>query len=112
MLAQSGSPVPERRASSERRLSLERRLLDRRSGETPQPPATGERRLSDRRSGGDRRASVERRLSLQSADDQIRGALKLLTVVADGSVLGEQQRRSLEAAMLRLRFALERIEES
>lgn len=112
MLPQPGSPAPERRASSERRLSLERRLLDRRSGDVSLPPATGERRVNERRAGGDRRATIERRLSLQSADDQIRGALKLLTVVADGPALGEQQRRSLEAAMLRLRFALERIEES
>lgn len=58
---------------------------------------------------GDRRASLERRLSLQSAEDQIHGALRLLTTIAEDPGVGEPQRRHLEAAMLRLRFALERL---
>ena len=77
----------------------------------PEATPSFERRLGDRRSGSERRFLIERRLSLQSAQDQIHGALKLLTLVAEGAMLGEQQRRSLEAAMLRLRFALERMEE-
>lgn len=107
---------PERRDSEERRWTM-----DRRSGEERRcsEPAAGlgappERRLGDRRSTGERRALLERRLALHSAEDQIRGALKLLTQLADGggggAMLGDQQRRSLEAAMLRLRFALERME--
>ena len=68
---------------------------------------------ADRRQVGERRSAIERRLSLQSAVDQIHGALKLLTQVAESeaTTLSEDQRRELEGAMLRLRFALERLEE-
>jgi hypothetical protein len=59
---------------------------------------------------GERRAFVERRLSLQSAEDQIRGALKLMTTAIESGSIPEKQRRSLDAAMLRLRFALERLD--
>lgn len=104
-------PHPGRQHTPERRL-----VLDRRSGEERRAGNAGpgpERRDVERRSGADRRAAIERRLSLQSAEDQIHGALRLLTFVSDagGPALGEQQRRGLEAAMLRLRFALERLEE-
>lgn len=109
----------------DRRLTVERRQIpDRRGGQGE--GGGGERRSEtevevpvERRSGaerrqiGDRRSSIERRLSLQSAVDQIHGALKLLTRVAESEAgrLNEEQRRELEGAMLRLRFALERLEE-
>lgn len=48
-------------------------------------------------------------MALQSAEAQIHGALKLLTVLADDAKIGDHERRGLEAAMLRLRFALERM---
>ena len=54
---------------------------------------------------------LERRLSLQSAGDQIRGALKLMTLAIESGSIPERDRRTLDAAMLRLRFALERLEE-
>jgi hypothetical protein len=96
---------PTPRDDGDRRLILDRRLpTDRRSGEVPLSPSAFERRL-----GGDRRASLERRLSVQSAEGQIHGALRLLTILAEGQGLGDSQRRNLEAAMLRLRFALERL---
>ena len=111
----------------DRRLTMERREVpDRRGGGTRGEAGGGERRSEtevdvpvDRRSGaerrkiGDRRSAVERRLSLQSAMDQIHGALKLLTLVAESEPgrLNEEQRRELEGAMLRLRFALERLDE-
>jgi hypothetical protein len=89
----------------DRRLILDRRLrTDRRSGEVPATPITADRRL-----GGDRRAILERRLSVQSAEGQIHGALRLLTMLAEGQGLSDSHRRNLEAAMLRLRFALERL---
>ena len=92
----------------ERRLTPERRLiLDRRTSvERPYPTAAERRRADDRRSG------VERRLPIESAGDQIRGALRLMTRVVEAGALTEQVQRSLEAAMLRLRFALDRLEES
>ena len=109
----------------DRRLTVARRQVPDRRGEQAERGG-GERRSEtkvefpvERRSGaerrqiGDRRSAVERRLSLQSAVDQIHGALKLLTLVAESEAgrLNEEQRRELEGAMLRLRFALERLEE-
>lgn len=105
-----GIPEPDRRETNERRL-----LIDRRSGvDRRQPRASGapdERRTGgDRRGPGERRAFVERRLSLQSAEDQIRGALKLMTTAIESGSIPDRQRRGLDAAMLRLRFALERLD--
>ena len=102
----------------DRRLMTERRLLDRRDSSErrscEQVATQVERRSGvDRRQLSDRRMAVERRLSVHSAADQIHGALKLLTLVAESeaATLSEEQRRELEGAMLRLRFALERLEE-
>jgi hypothetical protein len=102
-------PEPDRRETNERRLLLDRRSgVDRRQGRASGPR---ERRGGpDRRSGSERRAFVERRLSLQSAGDQIRGALKLMTSAIESGAIPEKQRRGLDAAMLRLRFALERLD--
>jgi hypothetical protein len=49
-------------------------------------------------------------MSLQSAGDQIRGALKQLTTAIESGAIPDKQRRGLDAAMLRLRFALERLD--
>lgn len=103
-------PEPDRREKSERRLLLDRRSgVDRRHSD---PPAVKDERRAtdDRRGGGERRAYLERRLTLQSAGDQIRGALKLMTTAIESGSIPEKQRRGLDAAMLRLRFALERID--
>lgn len=104
-----GIPEPDRRESSDRRL-----LIDRRSGvDRRQIDTTGmaeDRRAITERRGADRRAFLERRLSLQSAGDQIRGALKLLSSAIDSGDIPDKQRRGLDAALLRLRFALERLE--
>jgi hypothetical protein len=94
-------------APNERRLAIERRtLLDRRMHVDQQ-----ERPPVDRRRKSERRTWVERRLSIQSASDQIRGALRLLTRVVEMGAVAEQELRTLESAMLRLRFALDRLEE-
>jgi len=104
------TPGSEARGPADRRILLDRRAGVDRRGEPP-PGQIVERRLSgERRLTVDRRVGVERRLSIHSAEDQIRGALKLLTQVAETGVLSEVERRELEAAMLRLRFAAERLE--
>jgi acyl-CoA reductase-like NAD-dependent aldehyde dehydrogenase len=110
----------------DRRLTVKRRQVPDRRGEQGEGSRGGERRSEtdvevpvERRSGaerrqiGERRSAIERRLALQSAADQIHGALKLLTRLAESEAgrLNEEQRRELEGAMLRLRFALERLEE-
>lgn len=92
----------ERRRSSDRRALLERRLRVERAGRHPD---------EDRRINGDRRSGQERRLAVLSAEDQIHEALRLLTRVIESDTAAEAERRSLEAAMLRLRFALDRLEE-
>jgi len=88
--------------SDRRSESTERRSGDRR--QRPRAWDEFERRMGDRRSG------KERRLVLQSAGDQIHVALKLLTRIAESGLVVDQELRNLEAAMLRLRFALERLE--
>ena len=103
-----GIPEPDRRETNERRLLIDRRSgVDRRDA---RKEPKDERRSRDRRAGGDRRAFVERRLTLQSAEDQIRGALKLMTTAIEAGQIPDKPRRALDAAMLRLRFALERLD--
>ena len=86
---------------------FERRDTDRRSGEDTrleQVPVAVDRRKSDRRQG------IERRLAMQSAAGQLQIAIGLLMQVADRATLNDELRRSLDTAMMRLRFALERME--
>jgi len=107
-----GIPEPDRRESSERRLLFDRRSgVDRRQNDAGGIPGGERRKFDDRRAGAERRAFRERRLSLQSASDQIRGALKLMTLAIESGSVNERDRRTLDAAMLRLRFALERLED-
>ncbi len=72
-----------------------RRGADRRTKETPVD--------LERRSGLDRRMIVE------SATAQIHAVLELLTELADQGALRDESRRLLDTAMIRLRYALERI---
>lgn len=92
----------ERRRSSDRRARLERRLSIERAHKHPE---------EERRLNGDRRSGLERRWAVLSAEDQIHEALRLLTRVIESGTTAEAERRSLEGAMLRLRFALDRLEE-
>ncbi len=85
---------------------LDRRDADRRSGEDQRiahMAVAVDRRKNDRRQG------IERRLALQSAAGQLRTALDLLMQLADAASLSDDERRLLETAMLRLRFAVERM---
>src|ERR1041385_1563538 len=65
--------------------------------------------VEERRSGIERRAQPERR-SPESAGEHIRNAVQLLTNVAESGTLDEESLRDLDAAMFRLRFALDRLE--
>jgi len=86
----------DRRLSTDRRASTERRRV-----------VTIV--VEERRSGVDRRAPPERRAP-ESASAHIRNALELLTNVAESGTLDEESLRDLDAAMFRLRFALDRLE--
>lgn len=92
----------ERRHFGDRRIILERRSGASRLGQQP----------VERRIPGDRRSGQERRMSILSAEDQIDEALRLLTGVVDTGSLPDEERRSLEAAMVRLRFALDRLDQT
>jgi hypothetical protein len=92
-------------APNERRGSTDRRLLERRV------TIRSERAGAERRLNGDRRTGLERRLAILSAEGQIREALRLLTEVIDRGAAPDEERRSLESAMVRLRYALDRLEE-
>jgi hypothetical protein len=65
--------------------------------------------VEERRSGVERREPSERRAP-ESAAEHIRNALQLLTNVAEAGTLDEESLRDLDAAMFRLRFALDRLE--
>jgi hypothetical protein len=85
---------------------FERRDTDRRSGEDKRidhMPVSAEHRKSDRRQG------IERRLALQSAAGQLQTAMGLLLQLSDSAALNDEERRMLDTAMLRLRFAVERM---
>jgi len=60
-------------------------------------------------SPSDRRAPPERR-GEESAAEHIRNALQLIEHVADSHQLDDEHRRDLDAALFRLRFALDRLE--
>jgi hypothetical protein len=95
-------PQDRRSTAADRRALLERRL----GVERPHRHAEQERRIN-----GDRRSGQERRLAVLSAEDQIREALRLLTLLVEEGHPGETEQRRLESAMLRLRFALDRLEQ-
>lgn len=77
--------------------------------------------VANRRRGGDRRvkntpvqierrSGLDRRMLVESATAQIHVVLELLTQLADLGALRDDSRRLLDTAMLRLRYALEKIE--
>jgi hypothetical protein len=58
----------------------------------------------------ERRSGLDRRMIVESATAQIHAVLELLTQLADLGALRDDSRRLLDTAMLRLRYALERME--
>ena len=58
----------------------------------------------------ERRSGLDRRMIVESATAQIHAVLELLTELADQGALRDDSRRLLDTAVLRLRFALERME--
>lgn len=89
---------------NERRGSSDRRVLNRRG-------SRGERAAAERRTNSDRRTGLERRLALLSAEGQIHEVLRLITEIIDRGAPPDDERRSLESAMVRLRYALDRLRE-
>ena len=69
-----------------------------------------ERRVKNVTVNTERRSGLDRRMIVESASAQIHAVLELLTEMADSGSLRDDNRRLLDTAMLRLRFALEKIE--
>jgi hypothetical protein len=69
-----------------------------------------EQHPKERRRNGERRLGVERRLATMSAGDQIHEALRLLTRVIESGTVADGEIRSLDAAVLRLRVALDQLD--
>ena len=106
------SSLADRRAASERRNGTERRGGERRQGLALVPVerrARKERRGKGERRAAQRRSRAERRAE-ESAAEHIRNALQLIAQVADADELDDEHRRDLDAALFRLRFALDRLE--
>jgi energy-converting hydrogenase Eha subunit H len=70
----------------------------------------GDRRVKHVQVDMERRSGLDRRMIVESATAQIHAVLELLTQLADAGALRDDSRRLLDTAMLRLRFALERME--
>ena len=73
------------------------------------------RRRTDRRTKAvpvevERRSGIDRRLGVESATAQMHAVMELLTQIADAGVLRDDNRRLLDTAMIRVRFAIERME--
>jgi len=68
-----------------------------------------DRRVKDVPVDMERRSGLDRRLIVESATAQIHAVLELLTQLADHDALRDDSRRLLDTAMLRLRYALERM---
>jgi len=69
-----------------------------------------DRRVKNVAVDSERRSGLDRRLIVESATAQIHAVLELLTQLADMGALRDDSRRLLDTAMLRLRYALERME--
>jgi hypothetical protein len=69
-----------------------------------------DRRMKDAATDLERRSGLDRRMIVESATAQIHAVLELLTELADQGALRDDSRRLLDTAMIRLRYALERIE--
>jgi hypothetical protein len=69
-----------------------------------------ERRVKHEAVQIERRSGLDRRMIVESATAQIHAVLELLTDLADQGALRDDSRRLLDTAMIRLRFALERME--
>jgi len=93
-------------SANERRAGPDRRVVgDRRSPKDPAAearPGHVSRRQAPRRSGNERRSN-------ETVEEHLRNALQLLANVVESGTLDDEARRDLDAAMFRLRYAVERL---
>jgi hypothetical protein len=94
------SPLADRRGEPQRRSGERRQLV-------LVPPL-------EQRSRGAQRRTEERRTGTrlggkETAEEHVRNALQLLMTIAETGSLGDEVRRDLDAAIFRLRFAIDRL---
>jgi hypothetical protein len=95
---------------SERRGHERRGGTERRRGRSPRAFLL---RLihGERRKSGQRRSESDRRTARQTATDLVRGAFEFIASVCQSdAVTDEEARHQLDSALVRLKFALERLE--
>ncbi|MGH7529211.1 MAG: hypothetical protein ACREMN_02415 [Gemmatimonadales bacterium] len=102
-------PERERRERADRRARERRSGKDRRVNRTP---VDIDRRSGDDRRSGERRSGIDRRLALASGATQMQAALGILVQLAQSRSLNDEDRRLLDTAVLRLRFAADRLEDA
>lgn len=95
----------DRRGRVERRSGAERRV----DAAAPRVPPAGERRRRSERRRADRRAGADRRMVLPLTG-QLRTVIELLFRVSPDRLTDEDRRR-FDAAIFRLRYALESLED-
>jgi hypothetical protein len=101
MSAPSSDYPVERRVVPDRRRGVDRRIGERRRGDD-------RREALDRRAGEQRR--FDRRLLRETAAQDLRNALQLLTNLAELGALRRDDREDLEAAVIQVRVALAKLE--
>jgi hypothetical protein len=101
----------DRRGAADRRHPIERRSGAERRVAAPSGriPPGGERRRRSERRRVERRAGMERRLALPLVG-QLRTVIELLFRVSPDR-LNDEDRRRFDAAILRLRYAIDSVEE-
>ncbi len=101
----------ERRGHAERRNGTERRRGTGRRNLLLRLLKGERRQVEDRRRGWDGQAGVDRRTQRQTATDLVRGAFDLMVAArgATDATLDDDTRQRLDSALIRLKFALERL---
>jgi len=92
----------DRRSQPDRRVVSDRRKAAAEPQGADARPAREQRRTKARRSGAERRSN-------ETVEEHLRNALQLLGNIAETGSLDDEARRDLDAAMFRLRFAVERL---
>lgn len=93
-------------STTERRSGPDRRVGGDRRGPKDAAAEARPGRVSRRQTP--RRSSTERR-SNETVEEHLRNALQLLANVVESGTLDDEARRDLDAAMFRLRYAVERM---
>jgi len=103
----------DRRTEKERRDGTERRRGSGARGFLLRLLKGERRQLEDRRRGrGGEGQPVDRRSQQQTATDLVRSAFEMIAVVlgATDATLDDETRQRLDSALVRLKFAIERLE--